>query len=367
MDILFAVIGVLIGGGLGYWWQSRQTTRTLPVNAVWLFPLPDSKHTENSWRVALEEQHKLWEPPPTLWTLPKHEHTFTLEGKHSLSCQDNERVDVTCVIHVRPKRNTDRLQDLLDSNSLEQLNDATWVFKTLQLALKTSTTVLKKESRATWLENPTTLSKAWQHRLDESLPHWDCTVEVQQISATPDEFYNTEDPLEKANLLKRVEKTEELEAIEERLRTIQIRIEEERLKHAELEAKLAHTEQLELRWTTFDAHITTQRVQIERDVHEKLEAFRVKMRDKLGLTKEELTAELKEKSAPASLVEETTDMRNALDSELDTHKVDHLKKLQEVERELEQHDETTHSSNDKKDKKDQKDQQDFDDPQSTQS
>ncbi len=334
MDILFAVIGVLVGGGLGYWWQSRQTTRLLPTNAVWLFPLQDTENTEGtkgSWRVGLEEQHKLWEPPPTLWTLPKHENTFTLEGKHSLSCLDNERVDVTCMIHIRPKRNIERLQDLLDNNHVEQLNNAEWVFKTLQPTLKTSTTVLKKESRQTWLENPTALSKAWQHRLDESLPHWDCTVEVQQISATPDEFYNPEDPLEKANLLKRVKKADELEAVEERLRTIEIRIEEECLKHAELEAKLAHTEQLEVRWTTFDAHITKQRVQIERDLHEKIEAFRLNMRDKLGLIQEERTTELKEKSPPQSLSEAVTDMRNALDSELDTHKVNQLKQFQQAE------------------------------------
>ena len=31
MDILFAVIGVLVGGSLGYWWRGRTIDRPLPV------------------------------------------------------------------------------------------------------------------------------------------------------------------------------------------------------------------------------------------------------------------------------------------------------------------------------------------------
>ena len=76
MDILFAVIGVLVGGSLGYWWRGRTIDRPLPSSAVWLFPV---KGTEGLWRVGIQKKHNWMEPEPTLWTLPQHEHSFALQ------------------------------------------------------------------------------------------------------------------------------------------------------------------------------------------------------------------------------------------------------------------------------------------------
>ena len=168
MDILFAVIGVLIGGGLGYWWRGRSLMRPLPSTAVWLFPVKDKA---NLWRVAFEETHNWMEPEPTLWTLPQHEHSFSLEEKHALSCEDGELMDLRCVIQVSPKRDIDTLESLLSQSSIDQLNDVSWVFQEMQSTLKTSTTVVKQETREYWLRHADDLIKRWQSRLDDSLPH----------------------------------------------------------------------------------------------------------------------------------------------------------------------------------------------------
>ena len=132
MDILFAVIGVLIGGGLGYWWRGRTIDRPLPRSAVWLFPV---KGQQNLWRVEFKKKHNWMEPEPTLWTLPQHEHSFSLQEKHALHCKDGEFVDLRCVIQVTPKRNVETLEELLAKGSIEELNDVSWVFQTLQSLL----------------------------------------------------------------------------------------------------------------------------------------------------------------------------------------------------------------------------------------
>ena len=328
MDILFAVIGVLIGGGLGYWWRGRSIVRPLPESAVWLFPMVDNGEL---WRVELHDQHTLFEKEPTLWRLPHHEHSFSLEGKHSLSCQDNERIDVQCVIQVTPKRNKALLESLLEQHTLEKLNDVTWVFQQLQNTLKNSTSILKQGPRELWIDNPTKLAQDWQRRINESLPEWDCRVLIQHLSQTPDSFYDVDLPEEKANLLKRLQLKEDIAAIELRLQTVELRMTEEVQKQAEFEAKMAQTEQLEVKWTAFENHLAKKRMQIQRSLHESIEEIRLEMRDSLGLLSESLTKEMGVRTPPERLIAAHVEARNTLDSMLDEAKVNHLDLIQEVE------------------------------------
>jgi len=328
MDILFAVIGVLIGGGLGYWWRGRNVTRPLPESAVWLFPMEGH---DNLWKVALYDQHGLFQKEPTLWRLPHHEHSFSLEGKHSLSCQDNERLDVQCVIQITPKRNAALLESLLEQHTLEKLNDVTWVFQQLQSTLKSSTSILKQGPRRLWMDNPTKLAQDWQRRLDDSLPEWECRVLIQHLSPTPDSFYDVDLPEEKANLTKRLEMKEDITAIELRLQTIELRMTEEIQKQADFEAKIAQTEQLEVKWTAFQNHLAKKRIQIQRSLHESIEEIRLEMRDSLGLLSEDLTKEMGVRTPPEVLVEAQIEARNTLDSMLDEAKIQHLDLAQEVE------------------------------------
>ena len=328
MDILFAVIGVLIGGGLGYWWRGRSLTRPLPSTAVWLFPVKDNA---NLWRVAFEETHNWMEPEPTLWTLPQHEHSFSLEEKHALSCEDGELMDLRCVIQVSPKRDLETLESLLSQSSIEKLNDVSWVFQEMQSTLKTSTTVVKQETREYWLSHADDLIKRWQSRLDDSLPHWNCSITLEQLRATDDSFYQMTDPIQRGLLLKRVEQKEALETIEARLRLIDQRIEEEKHKQAALEVQLAQTEQLDVKWSAFENHISKKRDRIERELQEKIEGFRTDMRSALGLTVDSITAELNVRNAPADLTDPALEQRNDLDTILDTAKEEHLDLLSHVE------------------------------------
>lgn len=330
MDILFAVIGVLIGGSLGYWWRGRTVDRPLPRSAVWLFPV---KGTDNLWRVEFKKRHNWMEPEPTLWTLPQHEHSFALQEKHALHCKDGEFVDLRCVFQVTPKRNVETLEALLAKGSIEQLNDVSWVFQTLQSTLKTSTTILKQETREYWLSNSDDLIKRWQARLDGSLPHWTCTVEIEHLSATSDMFYKMTDPVQRALLLSRIEQKEDLEAIEGRLKLIDRRMEEEKLKQAELEVQLAQTEQLDVKWSAFENHIYKKKVRIERELQERIEVFRANMRMALGLTVESLTSELNVRTPPTELTDGALDQRNDLDTMLDSAKEEQLELLAAVERE----------------------------------
>ena len=270
MDILFAVIGVLVGGSLGYWWRGRTIDRPLPNSAVWLFPV---KGTEGSLAGRIQKKHNWMEPEPTLWTFPQHEHSFALQEKHALHCKDGEFVDLRCVFQVTPKRNAQTLEALLAKGSIEQLNDVSWVFQTLQLTLKTSTTILKQETREYWLSNSDDLIKRWQARLDDSLPQWSCTVEIEHLSATSDMFYKMTDPVQRALVLSRIEQKEDLESIEGRLKLIDRRMEEEKHKQAELEVQLAQTEQLDVKWNAFENHIQKKRLRIERELQEKIEGF----------------------------------------------------------------------------------------------
>ena len=328
MDILFAVIGVSIGGGLGYWWRGRSLTRPLPSTAVWLFPVKDEP---NLWRVAFEETHNWMEPEPTLWTLPQHEHSFSLEEKHALQCKDGELIDLRCLIQVSPKRDADTLEGLLSRGSIEQLNDVSWVFQELQSTLKTSTTVVKQENREYWLSHADDLIKRWQSRLNDALPHWNCSITLEQIQATADRFYQMTDPVQRGLLLSRVEQKESLEAIETRLRLIDLRIEEEKHKQAAFEVQLAQTEQLDVKWSAFENHISKKRTRIERELQEKIEAFRTEMRGTLGLTVDSITAELNLRNAPAELTDNALEQRNDLDTILDTAKEEHLELLSQVE------------------------------------
>ena len=328
MDILFAVIGVLIGGGLGYWWRGRTVERPLPKSAVWLFPV---KGQQNLWRVEFKKKHNWMEPEPTLWTLPQHEHSFALQEKHALHCKDGEFVDLRCVIQVTPKRNVETLEALLAKGSIEELNDVSWVFQTLQATLKTSTTILKQEPREYWLSHSDDLIKRWQTSLDNSIPHWSCTVEIEHISATSDMFYKMTDPVQRALLLNRIEQKEELEAIEDRLRLIDRRIEEEKHKQAELEVQMAQTEQLDVKWSAFENHIQKKRTRIEREIQEKIEVFRAEMRTNLGLTTDSLTSDLKVRTPPPELIDGVLDQRNDLDTILDSAKEEQLELLAHVE------------------------------------
>ena len=328
MDILFAVIGVSIGGGLGYWWRGRSLTRPLPSTAVWLFPVKDDP---NLWRVAFEEAHNWMEPEPTLWTLPQHEHSFALEEKHALQCKDGELMDLQCLIQVSPKREADILEGLLSQSSIEQLNDVSWVFQELQSTLKTSTTVVKQENREYWLSHSDDLIKRWQSRLNDALPHWNCSITLEQIQATADRFYQMTDPVQRSLLLSRVEEKESLEAIEARLRLIDLRIEEEKHKQAAFEVQLAQTEQLDVKWSAFENHIRKKRIRIERELQEKIEAFRTEMRGALGLTVDSITSDLNLRHAPAELTDNALEQRNDLDTILDTAKEEHLDLLSHVE------------------------------------
>ena len=330
MDILFAVIGVLIGGSLGYWWRGRTVERPLPRAAVWLFPV---KGKENLWRVEFKKKHNWMEPEPTLWILPQHEHSFALQEKHALHCKEGEFVDLRCVFQVTPKRSVETLESLLAKGSIEQLNDVSWVFQTLQSTLKTSTTILKQETREYWLSNSDDLIKRWQARLDGSLPHWQCTVEIEHLSATSDMFYKMTDPVQRALLLSRIEQKEDLEAIEGRLKLIDRRMEEEKHKQAELEVQMAQTEQLDVKWSAFENHIQKKRGRIERELQERIEAFRADMRMALRLTVESVTSELNVRTPPTELTDGALDQRNDLDTMLDSAKEEQLELLAAVEKE----------------------------------
>ncbi len=335
MDILFAIVGVLVGGGLGYWWRGRSIVRPLSSNAVWLFSHPKAP---NLWRVELEEQHLLQGSEPTLWTLPHHEHSFSLTGKHAISCQDFERIDIECLVQVRPKRNKELLESLLAQSTLDDLNTVKKVFEQLQSTLNASTTVCKLEPRQTWLDNPHLLTKHWSQRLDESLPHWDCQITIEHLKPTPDQFYNDTVPEERALLLKRSQKHEQLQdlenqlqQVEEHIQTIVERTEQERQKQALLEANIAQTEERQIKWDAFEAHLEKQRARIERDIHESIEAFRTNMRSQLGLVTEELTTELGQRKPPVEIVDTETDVRNRLDANLDSHKLDHIESMTQVD------------------------------------
>ena len=329
MDILFAVIGVLIGGGLGFWWRGRSLVRSLPDTAVWLFPVKGGQ--DRLWKVSFEDTHNWMDPEPTLWTLPHHEHSFSLEEKHALHCKDGEMVDVHCLIQLTPKRDIKILEGLLSQSSIEQLNDVSWVFQEVQSTLKTSTTLFKQETRAHWLSHVNDLEKRWQSRLDDSLPHWHCTVKVEALNPTSDQFYNSEDPTQRALLLSRIEEKDRLQAIEARLKQIDQRMDEEKQKQAALEVQMAQTEQLDVKWSAFENHINKKRQRIEREIQEAIEAFRTDMRESLGLTVEELTADLKLRTPPAQLLDDATDRRNHLDTVLDTAKEEQLDLMSHVE------------------------------------
>lgn len=339
MDILFAVIGVSIGGGLGYWWRGRSLMRPLPSTAVWLFPVKDKP---NLWRVTFEETHNWMEPEPTLWTLPQHEHSFSLEEKHALQCKDGELMDLRCLIQVSPKREIDLLEDLLSQRSIEQLNDVSLIFQELQSTLKTSTSVVKQEKREYWLSHSDDLIKRWQSKLNGALPHWNCSITLEQLQATADSFYQMADPVQRGLLLSRVEEKEALEAIEARLRLIDQRIEDEKHKQAALEVQLAQTEQLDVKWSAFENHISKKRDRIERELQEKIEGFRTDMRGALGLTVESITAELNLRNAPTELTDNAVEQRNDLDTILDTAKEEHLDLLSHVEN----HENTSHENDD---------------------
>ena len=106
MEVVLTIIGILVGGVLGYWWRSRSTKRDLPQNAVWLFQPKGQKVSLSIWKVSLVEEHNLWDGEPLLWKLPVHEHPFTLQDKHSY-CFDQERINISCTIKVKPQREVD--------------------------------------------------------------------------------------------------------------------------------------------------------------------------------------------------------------------------------------------------------------------
>ena len=281
------------------------------------------------------------EPEPTLWILPQHEHSFALQEKHALHCKDGEFVDLRCVFQVTPKRSVETLESLLATGSIDQLNDVSWVFQTLQATLKTSTTILKQETREYWLSNSDDLIKRWQARLDGSLPNWQCTVEIEHLSATSDMFYKMTDPVQRALLLSRIEQKEDLEAIEGRLKLIDRRMEEEKHKQAELEVQMAQTEQLDVKWSAFENHIQKKRERIERELQEKIEGFRANMRVDLGLTVDAIKSNLKVRTPPAELTAGALEQRNDLDTMLDSAKEEQLELLSEVEEDDEEHNVTS--------------------------
>ena len=139
------------------------------------------------------------------------------------------------------------------------------------------------------------------------------------------------DPVQRALLLSRIEQKEDLEAIEDRLRLIDRRIEEEKHKQAELEVQMAQTEQLDVKWSAFENHIQKKRARIEREIQEKIEVFRADMRTTLGLITDSLTSDLKVRTPPPELVDGVIDQRNALDTILDSAKEDQLELLAHVE------------------------------------
>ena len=206
-----------------------------------------------------------------------------------------------------------------------------WVFQGLQSTLKTSTTVVKQETREYWLSHADDLIKQWQSKLSESLPHWNCIITLEQLRATDDSFYQMTDPVQRGLLLSRVEQKETLETIETRLRRIEQRIEEEKHKQATLEVQLAQTEQLDIKWSAFENHISKKRERIERELQEKIEGFRMDMRSTLGLTVESITSELNVRNTPIEMANAALEQRNDLDTLLDTAKEDHLELLAHVE------------------------------------
>ena len=259
------------------------------------------------------------EPEPTLWTLPQHEHSFSLEEKHALQCKDGELMDLRCVIQLSPKREKAMLESLLSQRSIEQLNDVSWVFQEIQSTLKTSTTFVRQETREYWLSHADDLIKQWQSKLSESLPHWDCSItsnnyEPPMTVLRNDRHRSARAPSEP------IEQKESLETIEARLRRIEQRIEEEKHKQAALEVQLAQTEQLDIKWSAFENHISKKRDRIERELQEKIEGFRMDMRSTLGLTVESITSELNVRNTPTEMTNTALEQRNDLDTMLDTAK-----------------------------------------------
>lgn len=315
MQLLTTIAALLIGSALGYWWRNRSITRDLPSSAVWLFNV-----TKNStvYRVALTETHNWWDGEPQLWNLPVHEHPFSLLDKHALICQDQERINVQCIIKVQPIRDPQRLEQLLGEASLEQINDAEWVFQRIQGALRTSTAVVSTKTRALWLAEPQELERQWAQRLNDTLTYWNSTIQIQVIGATSDQFYNLDDPTEKLLVLNRAQAQTNVEEIESRIEQVQQLLDQENERIAHLQAKQAQVAELNIKWTALENHLSSRRLEIMRKAQEHIEGLRTDMRESLRLTATDIQHEMKGQIDPQTLDDAELSTRNTLDTLLDS-------------------------------------------------
>lgn len=315
MQLLTTIVALLIGSGLGYWWRNRSITRELPSNAVWLFNIQKDSKT---YRVQLTETHNWWDGEPQLWNLPVHEHPFSLLDKHALVCSDHERINVQCIIKVQPLRDPKQLEHMLGESSLEQINDAEWVFQKIQGSLRTSTAVVSAKTRAQWLAAPHELERVWMQRLNETLTRWHSTIQIQSITATPDQFYNLDNPTEKMLVLKREQTQSNVEEIEGRIQQVQHLIDQENERIAHLHAKQAQAAELNIKWTALENHLTSRRLEIIRQAQEHIEGLRTAIRQSLRLTASDIQQEMMGQIAPQTIEDAELSTRNTLDALLDS-------------------------------------------------
>lgn len=315
MQLLTTIAALLIGSGLGYWWRNRNIIRELPSNAVWLFKVQKEQST---YRVQLTEQHNWWDGEPQLWNLPVHEHPFALLDKHALVCADHERINVQCIIKVQPLRDPKMLEQMLGESGLEQINDAEWVFQKIQGSLRTSTAVVSAKTRAQWLAEPHELERAWAKRLNNTLTRWHSTIQIQAITATPDQFYNLDNPTEKMLVLKREQAQTNVEEIEARIEQVQHLLEQEKERIAHLQAKQAQAAELNIKWTALENHLTSRRLEIMRQAQEHIEGLRTDVRQSLRLTASDIQQEMAGQIDPQIIDDAELSTRNTLDTLLDS-------------------------------------------------
>ncbi len=331
MNVILTIVGILIGGILGYWWRDRSTNRQLPTNAVWLFkPKGTVNDSSPIWKVNLFERHNWWDGEPMLWRLPVHEHPFALQDKHSLLCADQERINISCTIKVTPKRDVDTLEALLGEGTIEEINDVSWVFQKLQSSLRTSTSLFLESPRNHWLQHPDKIEQLWKEKLNAVLTSWECSISVELITPTPDKFYQMDNLVEKEHTLLRNHQRDRIAEIEEEIDLVEQKQQEVKEKNAQLKAKLAESAELEIKWTALENHLNNRRGVVIRNAQEKIEAARIELRHTLGLVTEEISQDLNTRTPPTPVTESEQSNRNIIDEMLDSEKALEIQLIQDT-------------------------------------
>jgi hypothetical protein len=210
------------------------------------------------------------------------------------------------------------LEQMLGESGLEQINDAEWVFQKIQGSLRTSTAVVSAKTRAQWLAEPHELERAWAKRLNNTLTRWHSTIQIQAITATPDQFYNLDNPTEKMLVLKREQAQTNVEEIEARIEQVQHLLEQEKERIAHLQAKQAQAAELNIKWTALENHLTSRRLEIMRQAQEHIEGLRTDVRQSLRLTASDIQQEMAGQIDPQIIDDAELSTRNTLDTLLDS-------------------------------------------------